>query len=89
MYDFQLLIKHILEHGVRWAASQEIVYRDILRYKYRDMYERVHRLANALKDLGIKKGDKVAVLDLSLIHISEPTRLGMISYAVFCLKKKK
>src|SRR5665648_780791 len=24
---------------------------------------------------------------LSLIHISEPTRLGMISYAVFCLKK--
>src|SRR5450759_772360 len=28
-------------------------------------------------------------LHLSLIHISEPTRLGMISYAVFCLKKKK
>src|SRR5659263_754627 len=26
-------------------------------------------------------------LRLSLIHISEPTRLGMISYAVFCLKK--
>src|SRR5450759_2540702 len=25
---------------------------------------------------------------LSLIHISEPTRLGMSSYAVFCLKKK-
>src|SRR5450759_2211505 len=29
-----------------------------------------------------------ALVDLSLIHISEPTRLGMISYAVFCLKKK-
>src|SRR5428012_16902 len=28
-------------------------------------------------------------MTLSLIHISEPTRLGMISYAVFCLKKKK
>src|SRR5450759_3894109 len=28
------------------------------------------------------------VTGLSLIHISEPTRLGMISYAVFCLKKK-
>ena len=25
---------------------------------------------------------------LSLIHISEPTRLLRISYAVFCLKKK-
>ena len=31
----------------------------------------------------------VDTLGLSLIHISEPTRLGMISYAVFCLKKKK
>ena len=27
--------------------------------------------------------------DLSLIHISEPTRLLSISYAVFCLKKKQ
>src|SRR5665648_1200219 len=34
-----------------------------------------------------KIGDTVK--GLSLIHISEPTRLGMISYAVFCLKKKK
>eukprot|EP00658_Telonema_sp_P-2_P036033 TRINITY_DN26126_c0_g1_i1.p1 TRINITY_DN26126_c0_g1~~TRINITY_DN26126_c0_g1_i1.p1 ORF type:complete len:236 (-),score=48.81 TRINITY_DN26126_c0_g1_i1:20-727(-) len=29
------------------------------------------------------------VSSLSLIHISEPTRLLSISYAVFCLKKKK
>src|SRR5665648_899209 len=34
-------------------------------------------------------GDIEAAFTLSLIHISEPTRLGMISYAVFCLKKKK
>src|SRR5678815_2166273 len=31
----------------------------------------------------------VTVNSLSLIHISEPTRLLSISYAVFCLKKKK
>src|SRR5450756_2660177 len=31
--------------------------------------------------------DEEQELTLSLIHISEPTRLGMISYAVFCLKK--
>jgi len=40
----------------------------------------------------VKIGDDVLigpnVYILSLIHISEPTRLGMISYAVFCLKKK-
>src|SRR5450759_3757952 len=29
--------------------------------------------------------DLIALSALSLIHISEPTRLGMISYAVFCL----
>ena len=27
-------------------------------------------------------------MELSLIHISEPTRQEAISYAVFCLKKK-
>src|SRR5450759_3532267 len=32
-------------------------------------------------------GASAPVPSLSLIHISEPTRLGMISYAVFCLKK--
>ena len=31
----------------------------------------------------------MALQALSLIHISEPTRLLSISYAVFCLKKKK
>ena len=31
----------------------------------------------------------VQLVKLSLIHISEPTRLRRISYAVFCLKKKK
>src|SRR5660398_203941 len=35
-----------------------------------------------------RSGRYDAVL-LSLIHISEPTRLRRISYAVFCLKKKK
>src|SRR5450759_5339810 len=35
----------------------------------------------------ISAGDLVLIIQiqgLSLIHISEPTRLGMISYAVFC-----
>ena len=34
-------------------------------------------------------GVGAAVWPLSLIHISEPTRRRGISYAVFCLKKKK
>ncbi|MBL0901327.1 MAG: enoyl-CoA hydratase/isomerase family protein, partial [Reyranella sp.] len=30
-----------------------------------------------------------AAMNLALIHISEPTRIGMISYAGVCLEKKK
>src|SRR5678815_4844264 len=42
------------------------------------------------KHKSIHKYTRVGVgRDLSLIHISEPTRLLSISYAVFCLKKKK
>src|SRR5665648_1108060 len=38
--------------------------------------------------IGIKLAQaSILTVGLSLIHISEPTRLGMISYAVFCLKK--
>src|SRR5665648_111578 len=45
---------------------------------------------NALYDYYFDGNKLVLTLyGLSLIHISEPTRLGMISYAVFCLKKKK
>src|SRR5665213_3869052 len=33
--------------------------------------------------------DSYVLTQLSLIHISEPTRQAEISYAVFCLKKKK
>ena len=45
-----------------------------------------------IRGVGTVNGDSspLYIVDgLSLIHISEPTRLGMISYAVFCLKKKK
>src|SRR5659263_726890 len=41
----------------------------------------------ALDACGQANGVTIQRQTLSLIHISEPTRLGMISYAVFCLKK--
>eukprot|EP00831_Metopus_contortus_P008070 TRINITY_DN13102_c0_g1_i1.p2 TRINITY_DN13102_c0_g1~~TRINITY_DN13102_c0_g1_i1.p2 ORF type:complete len:103 (-),score=35.91 TRINITY_DN13102_c0_g1_i1:29-337(-) len=37
----------------------------------------------------ISRGPHPQLQILSLIHISEPTRPLYISYAVFCLKKKK
>src|SRR5678815_3690072 len=45
-------------------------------------------LEAAAKVLGMTTDELSTALQLSLIHISEPTRLLSISYAVFCLKKK-
>ncbi|MEM1578354.1 MAG: fatty acid--CoA ligase [Archaeoglobaceae archaeon] len=63
VYEYQLLIKHILESGVNYAPKQEIVYRDLHRYTYSDLYKRVCKLANALEELGVKKGTRIGVMD--------------------------
>src|SRR5665647_3310873 len=42
-----------------------------------------------MRKLGVWVTGQEEHLELSLIHISEPTRRTPISYAVFCLKKKK
>ncbi|MDD2501922.1 MAG: fatty acid--CoA ligase, partial [Geobacter sp.] len=61
-YDYPLLIKNLLFCPVVDAPDQEIVYRGH-RFTYRDLRQRVARLANALTDLGVKRGDTVAVMD--------------------------
>ena len=62
-YQYPLIIKKILSTGVIYGQNQEIVYRDKFRYKYEDMHERVHRLANGLASLGVKKGDVIGIFD--------------------------
>ena len=58
-----LLIKHLLGPASSGATQQEIVYRDVSRYSYRTLCERIGRLAGALLRLGVKRGDVVAVMD--------------------------
>ncbi|WP_370230555.1 fatty acid--CoA ligase [Marinobacter nauticus] len=62
-HKYQLLIKRLLMSGPRYNPDQEIVYADRSKYTYKDLVERIHRLANALTDAGIKPGDTVAVMD--------------------------
>src|SRR5678816_4733477 len=50
-----------------------------------DLYYRINVVTIKMPSLRERAGD-VILLALSLIHISEPTRLLSISYAVFCLK---
>ena len=62
-YTYPLLIKNLFQAPVVDNPDQEIVYRDQLRYTYRDLRKRVSRLAGALTLLGVKAGDTVAVMD--------------------------
>jgi len=62
-YVYPLLIKHLLHTPIVYAPNQEIVYRDQLRFTYRDFYKRVSRLANLLTSISVGPGDTVAVMD--------------------------
>ena len=62
-YAYPLLIKQLLHSARATAGDQEIVYRDQTRLTYRQFFERIGRLANALKNLGIGQGDTVAFMD--------------------------
>jgi fatty-acyl-CoA synthase len=62
-YHYPLLIKQLLHTPLATAPEQEIVYRDRVRYNYREFAGRLSRLANALTELGVAQGDTVAVMD--------------------------
>ncbi len=62
-YDYQLLIKHILDRSLEWAPEQKIFYRDKFSYNYSELNKRIKKLANLLTGIGVKNGDVVAVLD--------------------------
>ncbi|KMQ75793.1 fatty acid--CoA ligase [Marinobacter subterrani] len=62
-HQYPLLIKQLLLSGPRYNPDQEIVYANRSKYTYTDLVERIHRLANALTDAGVKPGDTVAVMD--------------------------
>lgn len=62
-YYYPLLIKNLLRNPVRQFPDQEIVYGDFKRQTYRELGERVARLASGLAGLGVKPGDTVAVMD--------------------------
>jgi acyl-CoA synthetase (AMP-forming)/AMP-acid ligase II len=66
MMSKPLLISSIIEHADRHFGGNEIVSRrvegDIHRYTYHDCHIRAKKLANALQQLGVVLGDRVATL---------------------------
>ena len=62
-HAYPLLIKQLLLTPLAHAPEQEIVYRELKRYNYRTLNERIGRLASGLAALGVQHGDTVAVMD--------------------------
>ncbi|HET7090889.1 MAG TPA: long-chain fatty acid--CoA ligase [Anaerolineae bacterium] len=63
MMDYPLTLQHFLERSHKMSPKKEIASKTATgmhRYTYADFYARVHRLANALADLGVRRGDRVA-----------------------------
>src|SRR3546814_8669329 len=56
---------------------------------YREIRDRAVALAQRLTRAGFERGARVALVARSEEHTSELQSLMRISYAVFCLKKKK
>ena len=62
-YKYPLLIKQLLLAPSVRTPNKEIVYRDLVRFDYRTLFERINRLGSSLDKLGVKRGDTVAVVD--------------------------
>src|SRR5258708_23513962 len=62
-YDYPLLIKHLFHLPLAIAPEQEIVYRDVSRFPYRLVRQRIGQLASGLVGLGGRPGNTVAVMD--------------------------
>ena len=62
-YQYPLIVKHLWHAPLLQAADQEIVYRDLKRFTYRELRRRVGRLASGLAGIGVRPGDTVGLLD--------------------------
>src|SRR5678815_3308646 len=73
-----------VEMILRWAIGEESGLTGVATIG--DIHAVGHRVVHGGEQFTSSALITDAVLRLSLIHISEPTRLLSISYAVFCLK---
>ena len=62
-YRFPLTIGHLLDAALVTSGAQEIVYRDQLRFTYRELRQRIGRLASLLTDFGAEEGMTIGVMD--------------------------
>jgi acyl-CoA synthetase (AMP-forming)/AMP-acid ligase II len=62
-YQYPLIFKQLWHTPRVQAPDQEVVYRDLKRFTYLQIRDRIGRLASALSKAGVEPGDTVGVLD--------------------------
>ena len=62
-YQYPLIFKQLWHTPRVQAPDQEVVYRDLRRFTYLQIEERIGRLASALSKAGVVPGDTVGVLE--------------------------
>ena len=87
MQNWPLTVDKILDHAKLWHNSQEVVSRSvegaIVRTTYGEMHERSKRLSNALANMGLKKGDRVATMAWNTARHME-CWYGMMGIGIVC-----
>ena len=67
----QLVVGEVLARWARKTPNKEAFVFEDKRYTYHQFNQRVNRLANGLIGLGVKRGDKVALLFMNCMEIME------------------
>ena len=70
-YNYPLLIKQLLISPLSSNPEQEIVDNENQKYDYKILNTNIHTLANALREIGIKKGDTIGVMAWDTIRYLE------------------
>ena len=70
-YNYPLLIKQLLISPLSSNPEQEIVDNENQKYDYKRLNTNIHTLANALREIGIKKGDTIGIMAWDTIRYLE------------------
>jgi len=85
--SYNCLDRHLATHGDRTALLFEGEPGDQRRLSYRELHAEVCKLANGLKSLGVKKGDRVGIylpmIPEAAISMLACTRIGAVHSVVF------
>ncbi|MEI7999602.1 MAG: acetyl-coenzyme A synthetase N-terminal domain-containing protein, partial [Candidatus Omnitrophota bacterium] len=86
--SYNCLDRHIKAHqGNKVAIYWEGENGNVRVLSYQDVYEHVNKMANAIKDLGVKKGDRVAIylpmIPEAIFAMLACSRIGAVHTVVF------